>query len=243
MTKPFKIPETAEASTWLSTPPDDYGDFSTLAHHFPDLFAAYVRVLHPAKKEDATGQRPVRWRTVAEANGTTVHRLMQWPNVAKVDFRAVRPTTADAPWNRIPSEGNLSPDIAAILATILRQFTSTPEVCWFAVWEGHGFDNKPWMQAAPLTNINGLGCRLFTGPIEVATESFYDFPGLPYSANMWWPDDRAWLVMSHIDLPSTYIGGSEDATEAILGESRLEAFQAFIDDDVTMGSDLINPSV
>ena len=240
MTKPFKIPKTAEASAWLSTPPGDYRNFNTLADHFPEPFAAYARVLHPAKKEDATGERPVRWQTVAEANDTKVHRLMQWPNIAKTDYRAVQPTTSDAPWSWLPSEGNLPLGIAAILAAILRQFTITPESCWFAVWDGNGFDDKPWMQAAPSVNVSGQGYRLFAGPVEVATESFYDFPDLPYSANLWWPDDHAWLVVSHIDLNSTYIGGSEAAIEAILNESRLETFRAFIDDDDTLGGDLIN---
>lgn len=238
--KSFKIPKTAEAGVWLSTSQKDTHPLGTLAEHLPDLFAAYARVLHPAEKVDATGRKSVRWQAVAEANNTKVHRLMQWPNIAKVDYRAVRPTTTAAPWNRIPSGGNLASDLAAILVTILRQFTTTPEVCWFTVWAGHGFDDKPWMQAAPFLDIHAQPYRLFNGPIHVAAESFYDFPGLPYSANMWWPDDHAWLVMSHIDLSSTYIGGSEKAIAAILGENRLEAFRALLDDDVTLGGDLIN---
>lgn len=239
-TKPFKIPETAEAGAWLSTPQGDHRNFGTLADHFPQSFATYARVLHPAKKEGATGQRPVRWQTVAKANGTKVHRLMQWPNIAKVDYRALHPTRADTSWSWIPLAGTLPPDLAAILVTILRQFTSKPESCWFAVWEGHGFGYHPWMQAAPCVDINGQPYRLFTGPIEVATASFNNGPRLPQSANLWWPDDRAWLVVTHIDLYSTYVGGSEAAIEAIINESRLEAFRAFIDDDDTLGGDLIN---
>ncbi len=133
--------------------------------------------------------------------------------------------------------------MAAILATILRQFTTTPENCYFAVWEGHGFDDKPWMRAAPSVDINGQPYRLFTGPIEVATASFHDNPRLLQSANMWWPDDRAWLVVSHIDLHSTYVGGSQKAIEAVLDESQLETFRAFIDDVDTLEGDLINPAV
>lgn len=240
MTKPFKIPKTADASAWLRVTLGDNHSSGTLADHLPKPFAAYARILHPAKKEGATGKESVSWQTVAEANGTKVHRLMQWPNIAKVDFQATRPTKANAPWNRIPSEGNLPSGIAATLVSILRQFTVTPESCWFTVWDGYGFDDKPWMQAAPSVNINGQGYRLFTGSIEVATASFYDFPDLPYLANMWWPDDHAWFVISHIDLQSTYVGGSEAAVEAILNESQLEAFQAFVDDEDTLGSDLVN---
>ncbi len=239
-TKPFKIPKTAEAGAWLSTPLSDSSNFGTLADHFPEPFAAYARVFHPARKMGGVGKQGVRWQAVAEASDTKAHRLMQWPNISKVDAHATRPIRADAPWMQIPTEGNLPSDVAAILASILHQFTATPESCWFAVWDGHGFDDKPWMQAAPTVNINGQGYRLFTGPVETATESFYDFPDLPYSANMWWPDDHAWLVVTHIDLQSTYIGGSDAAIEAILDESQLETFQAFIDDDDTLGSDLIN---
>ena len=28
------------------------------------------------------------------------------------------------------------------------------------------------------------------------------------SANLWWPADRAWCVVTDIDLTSTYVGGS-----------------------------------
>jgi hypothetical protein len=38
-----------------------------------------------------------------------------------------------------PLEGDLPRDHLRALVELLRRFTTTPSVCWFAVWEGYGF--------------------------------------------------------------------------------------------------------
>ena len=48
----------------------------------PEGFAAYVRALHPAMREMAGGREIVRWATVAQWTGRTVHPLMQWDRIA-----------------------------------------------------------------------------------------------------------------------------------------------------------------
>jgi hypothetical protein len=35
------------------------------------------------------------------------------------------------------------------------------------------------------------------------------------SPNVWWPDDRAWLVHTEIDYHSTYVGGSRGLVEEL----------------------------
>ena len=49
---------------------------------------------------------------------------------------------------------------------------------------------------------------LYRGPVDAA---LVGKPGIPLaqSANLWWPEDRAWCVASEIDLPWTYVRSAD----------------------------------
>lgn len=68
-----------------------------------------------------------------------------------------------------------------------------------------------------------------------------DFPPTYQSANLWWPDDRAWCVATEIDFNTTYIAGSRTLLDALLGSGALEVYEASPTDGVTYGSDHLNP--
>ena len=55
--------------------------FGTLRSLLPEGFAAYARIFHPAYL-NRDEERPVRWSTVAEWTGRTVHPLMQFERIA-----------------------------------------------------------------------------------------------------------------------------------------------------------------
>src|SRR5690349_23203664 len=57
---------------------------------------------------------------------------------------------------------------------------------------------------------------------EIYTLSLHD--ALPICANLWWPDDRAWCVVTDIDLTSTYVGGSAGCIGELLAHTGLEAW-------------------
>ena len=61
-----------------------------------------------------------------------------------------------------------------------------------------------------------------------------------YSPNIWWPEDRAWCVATDIDLFDTYVGGSRECIEAVLGNPDLEALPTTHDARVDIGADTIN---
>ena len=44
--------------------------------------------------------------------------------------------------------------------------------------------------------------------------------------NLWWPADRTWCLASEMDLPWTYIGGPSHLIDHLVGDSRIEAWQA-----------------
>lgn len=77
------------------------------------------------------------------------------------------------------------------------------------------------------------------GPERIPQRSYFLFsgsvdavPGLKIggissqSPNYWWPDDRAWIVASELDAPSTYVGGSDRLVQAILANGDLEAVRS-----------------
>ena len=115
-----------------------------------------------------------------------------------------------------------------ILAEILRDWTTTPQRCWFCVWDGYGWDGGVLCLAAsdgaaaaepssgrrpdPVpADVRG-GSRvelpnrdylLYCGPVEAALATV-GLGGEHHVANLWWPQDRAWFVATEIDLAWTY---------------------------------------
>jgi hypothetical protein len=138
------------AADWLGPRLRRFG--SAVAGVVPDRFPAYVRILHPARGPDGL---PVRWAEVAAWSGRTMHRLAQ--------FHAIRRPAASAPigppsWDgEDPPDGNLPTELLRILCGVLAEHTSTPESCWFCLWDGYG-----WLYGSPSVGIMGR-----RGPIAV----------------------------------------------------------------------------
>lgn len=136
-----------------------------------------------------------------------------------------------------PREGSLAEEIVPELVTVLARHTRTPNDCWFAVWNGFG-DTRDDIRKAPVFDFPTRGYFLLRGPIGAAGEQVLNSPW--QTANIWWPDDRAWCVATEIDLNTTYIGCSLDCCRDILGSS-LEALQIDPSTLVAWDSDQINP--
>lgn len=66
------------------------------------------------------------------------------------------------------------------------------------------------------------------GPVGGVAESMYE-PPLWQSANLWWPEDRAWCVATEIDFSWTYVGGSGVCIQALIAAQQLEAMPTRID--------------
>ena len=101
----------------------------------PDGFDAYCRIFHPAWRITDTGLEKLRWREVAAITGRIAHPTMQ--------FESIRNPTEGRPdlsphEVQDPREGAMPSDEVKLLAGILRKFTSTPDDCWFCIWEGKG---------------------------------------------------------------------------------------------------------
>jgi hypothetical protein len=58
---------------------------------------------------------------------------------------------------------------------------------------------------------------------------------------MWWPADRAWCVVTDVDLVTTYVGGSAGCIADLLATEGLEAARADPEQRVTWDADQVNP--
>lgn len=206
----------------------------------PEGFAAYARVLHPASLRTEQGHEPVRWSTVASWTGRTVHPNMQFELIAELSER--QPYQFEPPlWGVRPKRGTFPSVECRATAEALREFTSTPGVCYFCVWEGFGMIDLELYKKAYRLEVPSRSYLVFRGPLE-AIGSFIEpeWFGHAQSPNIWWPEDRAWCVATEIDMMDTYIGGSEECIQRILAHPDLESFPVTIDARIDFFSDTLN---
>ncbi len=206
----------------------------------PVTFEAYARVLHPASRVAGDDRAvDVAWSEVAAANGRIAHAAMEWVAITG-DWKFEQHATQPGVWDMPPSTGSLPPRTAMRLAEALAPFTGTPSMCWFGVWEGYG-DAPAVTRMVSLIAMPQRKMALLRGPLSAAGSAFSRF-GWPESASLWWPDDDSWCVATDIDLMSTYVGGSIQCIEALLGDQHLEAYPVTVDQTIHWRSDTINPT-
>jgi hypothetical protein len=265
----------AGAADWIKPRLGHDGPFTVTAV-VPGGFAGYARILHPAVGP-AGGAHSVRWAEVAAWSGLPLRGDSQFHSIALPQRRPAQP----APWSGQPEQGSLYPSDAAVLISILRSWTATPDQCWFCLWDGygHGYGPGDWVpliratkdpagedspdghqpdggapeddrledpsawpdtvqdavpetvRQGPRVQLPGREYLLYTGPVEAAVGA----AGPAYatqSANLWWPQDRAWCVASEIDLCWTYVGGPAALIGQLVADQRIEALRASPADSV-----------
>lgn len=198
-------------------------------------FEAYARVLHPAQRRTDHGWEPIRWTEVAHWKGTTAHPQMHFHRVARIRW----PDNPD--WGSSPADGSLPAAEGERLVLILRRFTSTPDRCYLALWEGLGWSRLNALVGRPRLMLTHRNFFVFTGPIEKAPSMRVDEYRQP--PNLWWPEDQAWCVSTDVDSNATYIGGSRACIERIVSDPDLEAFELAVDARIDYDGDMINPRI
>ncbi len=221
---------------WISTA-RRRGEPGTVASLLPADFEAYARVFHPAVRYDGDDDVEVTWAEVAAHNGTLHHRLMQWHSIT--GSWDAQPSEHQAPvWDDGPAEGHLPVEVAARLARVLARHTTTPQDCLLGRWDGFGFD-LPDPETPPRLLLRGNhDVVLVRGTVGDAVRNLAPEPH-EQSANLWWPADRAWCVVTDLDQTCTYVGGSAACIEELLGTPGVEALPADPEDQVAL--DPLNP--
>lgn len=206
-----------------------------LAAFLPAAFPAAARVLHPAARYDGDDDVDVRWADVAAANGTTAHPLMEWGGITgSLDF--YEEADQSPLWEGAPARGHLPEQVAHALVEILGAHTTTPEDCWFGVWDSHPTLTSDQVRL----RVGRRAYWLVRGPVSLACQNMAPEPW-EQSANLWWPADRAWCVLTDVELVSTYVAGSAACIAALLADPRLECVPARADQPVGDDADTVNP--
>ncbi|MFI2205117.1 hypothetical protein ACH47Z_30895 [Streptomyces sp. NPDC020192] len=202
---------------WLTPGTPGHGTFGTVAGVAAGGFAAYARILHPASLDE----RPVRWSAVAAAHGTRVAPDSRWHEVVGMNsasYNAGEYGLAGV-WDEHPAEGPTPPGVARALVPVLARHTTTPERCWFGLWDGYGrwdFGHVPVFETPGREEVL-LGGALADAVSPTSLDEFAELPDL------WWPADRAWILGGDVDLTSTYVGGSAELIADLLATADLEA--------------------
>ena len=215
------LPVETDVSTgvWISSS-RRRGEPGTVGSLVPAGFEAYPRVFHPAVRYAGDDDVEVSRSEVAAHNGTVAHPLMQWNAVTRGPIESQPPV-----WDDGPSEGHLPVAVAARLSELLRAHTSTPDDCLFGRWDGFGYD-LPRPDAPPrLLLRGGHDVVLVRGTVSDAVRNLAPEPH-EQSANLWWPADRAWCVVTDIDLMCTYVGGAAAGIAELLDTPGIEAAAA-----------------
>jgi len=241
---PARWSSAVEAAGWIGERLASFG--TTVTAVVPAGYESYARVLHPAEAPPWGGHRVVRWREVAAWSGVSLGPDAQFHTVALPPRRPEAP----APWSgQGPHEGSLHLPDAEVLAEILRDFTTTPEECFFCVWDGYGWEGRRQLgspgttpvtlpdpvpeavRGGPRIRLPGRDYLLYNGPVEAITAPA-DI-GHGQTANLTWPADHAWCVASEIDLAWTYVAGSRALIQGLLADERIEVLPADPDDPLT----------
>jgi hypothetical protein len=207
------------AGVWISSA-RRRGAPGTLASIVPAVFEAYARIPHPAVRYAGDDDVEVSWAEVAAHNGTVAHPLMQWLTITHGPVDSQPPV-----WDDGPSEGHLPVAVAARLGDVLGRHTGTPGECLLGRWHGFGYD-LPNPDVPPRLLLRGNhDVVLVRGTVADAIRNLAPEPH-EQSANLWWPADRAWCVVTDIDLMSTYVGGTASCITEVVDTPGIEALPA-----------------
>ena len=142
-------------------------------------------------------------------------------------------------WIEGPEEGSVPPDLALPLVGLLRAATTTPDSCWFGLWDGFGFLSEAERSGASIA-AQHRRWLLYRGAAEQLTNSFDSWT---QSANLVWPEDRSWCLATEIDAECTVIAGSAKLISAIHDEPGLEVQAASPEDRLPHLGDVLAPVV
>jgi hypothetical protein len=197
--------------------------------------------------ETVPGSPSKSWAEVAAENDRIVHPGMQIHRISRPAGTPSEHYDLNEYLNEL-EWGSLPLPERSIIVDVLGTQTETPDQCWFCVWEGFGSLD---CTASARVELPQRNYALFSGPINLALVSLdlppagaiMDPPDLAWndqSPNIWWPDDRAWVVATEINHAWTYVGGTAELVDQLLVTDGLEVLRVELSDQFRYGSDTIN---
>lgn len=158
---------------------------------------------------------------------------MPWPEPdGSVRVRSFVPSGFEA-YVRIDHpevEGEMPREVEWGLKEYLPSYTRTPDRVFYAAWDGRDLArdlavSMPRLHAPKRTYVVFLGDS--GGPyVDLPDDAPEWVAASPLIVNVWWPEDRAWCVVTEIDSRETFVGCSSACARALLDDELLEAVPA-----------------
>jgi hypothetical protein len=222
------LDDAAPAAWWADQLDDSYVFVSALV---PRAFEAYCRVIHPF--DSRVGELPIpQARALIEVlRGETTTPDRCWFGVSEgrmgmdgesVDARVDRPIGGN---RHLLYRGSIDDAIACAPARRL----------------GARIDMRPGLTVEDIAEMmqeesGGSTCHAFhkDATPEQVLESLAEQPHYlaEAAANVWWPDDRAWFLITARDLATTYVGGTRRLIERLQADPHLEVRPAQLSDSL-----------
>jgi hypothetical protein len=227
-------PHDSSAARWLSTALADFGS-GVVVSLVPDMFDAYVRILHPGRSFDGSNPegRSVTWAEIARAEGRETFAHAQWHSSEGAgDLRHV----IGANWGGSGPEIGPGREVLGRLCKVLAKGTVEAEHYYFGIWTGWSAEDYValWREMGEKTGSRiprfglpryaGRDYFLLCGPLQSAVK-LVEMGLMHTSPNYIWPSDKSWCLVTDIDFDSTLVGGSELLVKEIVAENGIEAWQ------------------
>jgi hypothetical protein len=154
-------------------------------------------------------------------------------------------------------EGDLPEDLGLVLSAVLGRHTTTPDDCFFALWDGWGeiYESmvtriEPGHGSSSWKEPPALAAEVRTGSrIRIPNREYFLFRGPLHDAGRWpsrgnarinspnliWPADHSFFVATDTDSPWTGVGGSVDLIAELLSHDVLDAVPASASPDLPYG--------
>jgi hypothetical protein len=103
------------------------------------------------------------------------------------------------------ADGGAVLPVADLLVRPLLAATTTPEGCWYAIWDGYGHLRVD----GPAFETCQRRYHLLRGPVFAAA-------GMVQPPDLWWPEDRAWFLAGDPDQRFVFLGAARDVVELLV---------------------------
>lgn len=116
-------------------------------------------------------------------------------------------------------------DQVGVALKILTRYTTTPDECYFCMWNGW---DTIGIESAPNFAIPNRDYWLLRGTVaDYADWNSDDSARWPYGdapdPAFVWPADRAWCITNDVDPPFASVGADSDAIDRIVADRRIDA--------------------
>ncbi|PPG86672.1 hypothetical protein [Rathayibacter rathayi] len=260
---PLRAEQAVERAGWVL---DAFGPFGCFEGVVPPLFEAAARILHPSGRDPS-----VRWHEVAAREGTVLHPLAQWdalvgghPDGYSAPRLGLLPLDELAVVAEVLAAHTSTPgDCLADFSAGFRTLTGgSPAV----LSRSDGLDRLPermsdtrptgWeppeIAASGTVELRGCDGPLLSLDVRALEDigwarasGFAEASGLSTQTPLaLWPEDRAWYLVSEVDVDVTLVGGSRALVDDLLLLSRAGRIEVlFLPDEVDLTSrgDRVNP--